>query len=273
MSRSRILSPEFFLHERLFAQESATGLPLRLAFAGLWCQADREGRFRWRPAVLKLGILPYDNLNFEEILAALEEAALVIGYESEGETYGVIPTFAKHQKCHPREAQSVIPAPPKEARPRLALGTPKVSPRRALGRKRPPVSTSVSTSVSVSTSASKITEAPQNGADPAGPPAAENWPAEAYELWKDIGILDPGRLGRAIKPAVKEYGWAAVKPWLALYIKLRPLQRRDGSVWGDLNGDSPKNEPPRNTSFCSPDDFVKNLNAWRQRLTPIGPAR
>ena len=57
MARIRTIKPEFFRHEALFEAEHRAGLPLRLAFAGLWTAADREGRFKWRPRQLKLDVL------------------------------------------------------------------------------------------------------------------------------------------------------------------------------------------------------------------------
>jgi hypothetical protein len=53
MGRIRTIRPDFFLHDGLFDLESNSRLPLRLAFAGLWTQCDREGRFKWRPRRLK----------------------------------------------------------------------------------------------------------------------------------------------------------------------------------------------------------------------------
>ena len=58
MPRIRTIKPEFFLHHDLFAAEKECGLPLRLAYVGLWTQADREGRFKWRPYELGIAILP-----------------------------------------------------------------------------------------------------------------------------------------------------------------------------------------------------------------------
>ncbi len=58
MARIRTIKPEFFLHDELFELEKETGLPVRLAFIGLWTQCDREGRFKWRPLRLKAAILP-----------------------------------------------------------------------------------------------------------------------------------------------------------------------------------------------------------------------
>ena len=46
MSRIRTVKPELFKHEELFDTELASGLPLRLAFTGLFTVADCEGRFK-----------------------------------------------------------------------------------------------------------------------------------------------------------------------------------------------------------------------------------
>ena len=111
MARIRTVKPEFFRHEKLFDAEQATGLPLRLAFAGLWTVADREGRFRWRPRTMKPDILPYDEVDFSAVMDALHEHGLVRRYEHDGEHYGYIPSFARHQHLNPREAKSVLPSP------------------------------------------------------------------------------------------------------------------------------------------------------------------
>jgi hypothetical protein len=59
--RIRTIKPEFFHHEGLFEAEAETKLPLRVAFAGLWCIADREGRFKWEPRRIGVQVL-YDEL-------------------------------------------------------------------------------------------------------------------------------------------------------------------------------------------------------------------
>jgi len=111
MARIRTVKPEFFVHEALFDAEIECALPLRLAFAGLWTQADREGRFRWRPRALKTGILPYDEVDFAGVLEALEKYGFVRSYEADGKRYGFIPSWRRHQHINQREADSVIPAP------------------------------------------------------------------------------------------------------------------------------------------------------------------
>lgn len=111
MARIRAIKPEFFKHERLFDAEHETGLPLRIAFAGLWCVADREGRFHWRPRTLKSDILPFDDVDFARVLDALEKAGFIFSYEAKDEKYGCIPSFLQHQHVNMREAASAIPSP------------------------------------------------------------------------------------------------------------------------------------------------------------------
>lgn len=112
MARIRTVKPELFTHEELYDAERDTGLPLRLAFVGLFTVADREGRFRWHPRELKLSVMPYDDgINFADVLCALCATGFVVRYEIAGEHYGYIPTFKKHQNANSREAQSRLPDP------------------------------------------------------------------------------------------------------------------------------------------------------------------
>lgn len=112
VARIRTVKPEFFLHEPLFDAERASGLPLRLAFAGLWTQADREGRFKWRTRTLKAGVLPHDDVDFAAVLDALASAGFIVAYEVDGERYGWIPSFSDHQQINQRERPSQLPEPP-----------------------------------------------------------------------------------------------------------------------------------------------------------------
>jgi hypothetical protein len=109
--RIRSVKPEFFHHEELFDLERETKLPIRLTFVGLWCAADREGRFKWRPRALKVDILPYDEVNFDAILDALEQKGFIQKYEYESEFFGFIPSFTTHQTINQREAESSLPEP------------------------------------------------------------------------------------------------------------------------------------------------------------------
>jgi hypothetical protein len=99
--RIRTIKPEFFHHEGLFEAEAETKLPLRVAFAGLWCIADREGRFKWEPRRIGVQVLPYDGVDFSRVLDALATRAFILKY----------PSFLKHQVINNRESQSILPDP------------------------------------------------------------------------------------------------------------------------------------------------------------------
>lgn len=88
--------------------------PARLAFIGLWQQADREGRLRDRPVRLKARIFPYDELDFEALLQEMIAKNFVVRYEVNGHQYLFVRTLVKHQTINPNEAKSVLPAPPFE---------------------------------------------------------------------------------------------------------------------------------------------------------------
>lgn len=110
--RIRTIKPEFFLHDGLFDLEHETSLPIRVAFVGLWCAADREGRFRWEPRRLGATIIPYDGVDFSRVLDALATRGFVVRYASDGIEFGCIPTFSRHQVVNNRETPSTIPPPP-----------------------------------------------------------------------------------------------------------------------------------------------------------------
>lgn len=115
MARIRTIKPELFRHESLFDLEIETKLPIRFAWAGLFTICDREGRFKWRPRSIKAEILPYDDLDFSRVLHALATRGLIVRYALAtgdlGETYGVIPTFRKHQVINNKEGASILPDP------------------------------------------------------------------------------------------------------------------------------------------------------------------
>jgi len=112
MPRIRTIKPEFFCHEELFDLEQETGLPMRIAFAGLWTVCDREGRFKWRPRTIKAQVLPYDEVEFSRVLDALATRGFVVKYASDGCEFGYIPGFNRHQVINNREAASILPEPP-----------------------------------------------------------------------------------------------------------------------------------------------------------------
>lgn len=130
--RSRNLKPGFFKNEDLVECDPLA----RILFEGLWCFADREGRFEWRPKKMKIEILPCDNCDIGWLLGQLELKELIIKYSVNGKEYGHLPTFLKHQNPHVRESPSTCPDPTqalprqdKEDKPRTNQGTTKEKPR------------------------------------------------------------------------------------------------------------------------------------------------
>lgn len=107
MARSRNIKPGFFTNEELVELDFAT----RLLFAGLWTQADREGRLQDRPKRLKMQLFPSDSVDVDAMLADLSAAGLIVRYEVAGEKYISIPSWGKHQNPHHTEKASEIPAP------------------------------------------------------------------------------------------------------------------------------------------------------------------
>ena len=115
MPRIRTVKPRLFQHSALYDAEQATGLPIRLAYIGLFTCCDRMGRFKWDARELKLQTLPWDDLDFSRVLDAFVTRGFVVKYEVDGDVFGAIPTFTAHQVINNREAKSVIPPPPAHA--------------------------------------------------------------------------------------------------------------------------------------------------------------
>lgn len=109
MPRIRTVKPEMALHEGLYELEAETGLPIRFAWCMLFCHADREGRFEWRPRRLGTQILPYDGIDFARVLDAWVTRGFVRCYRVGSAWYGEIPTFRRHQVINNREADSELP--------------------------------------------------------------------------------------------------------------------------------------------------------------------
>lgn len=104
--RARNIKPGFFTNDQL----SELPFEARLLFIGLWCMADRDGRLEDRPKAIKMRIFPADALDVEPLLAGLERQRLIQRYEREGLRCIAIPAFAEHQRPHPNETSSGLPA-------------------------------------------------------------------------------------------------------------------------------------------------------------------
>ena len=109
MLRIRTVKPDVAKHELLFEAEQETGFPLRFAWVLFPSACDREGRFKWRPRAMKADILPYDDVDFSEVLNALLVRGFIVKYRCGDDWFGLIPTMKKHQHINNREPESQLP--------------------------------------------------------------------------------------------------------------------------------------------------------------------
>lgn len=127
MARIRTIKPEFFTSEDIVALSPFA----RLLYIALWCEADREGRFAWKPATFKMRYLPADDVNILELCQELLDQGLVVTYreginneieknrelfDKSVDTLAYIPKFSRHQQINNRETPSVLPEPLSMAR-------------------------------------------------------------------------------------------------------------------------------------------------------------
>ena len=114
MGRIRYLKPDFFKDDDLAEKP----FWIRLLYAGLWNIADKEGRLEDRPKRIKVDLFPYDNVDIEKGLCALNEPKnsgrpYIQRYKINNEHYIQILKWHDHQKPHHTEKESVLPpAPP-----------------------------------------------------------------------------------------------------------------------------------------------------------------
>lgn len=109
MARIRTIKPDFFTSEDIVSLTAFA----RLLYIGLWCEADREGRFAWKPGTFKIRYLPADNCNIAKLCQELVDRGVVVLY---GDGLAFIPQFLAHQHINPREAESILPEPDASAR-------------------------------------------------------------------------------------------------------------------------------------------------------------
>jgi len=194
------LSPGFFSNEALGAIPPLA----RLAFQGLWCLSDREGRVEDRPSRVKALLFPYEHLTIEEFVAlidALENSGLVSRYSVNGDSYLVVVKFKKHQHPHPKEAQSVLPEPCKATASRVKKRASKAGP----------------SVPSVPAGPSVPSDIPPAAGKP--PDVDPPWSREAADDWIAAkGGKPPGKLFALLLPLVRTEGWDRVRPALRHYL-------------------------------------------------------
>lgn len=99
MARARNIKPGFFTNDELGELSPLA----RLAFIGLWGQADFNGNMKCKPKRLKVEILPYDNVDFAELISELEGCGFVQRYQVGNENFLHVVNFQKHQRPHKNE--------------------------------------------------------------------------------------------------------------------------------------------------------------------------
>ena len=104
MARIRTIKPEFFTSEDVVSLTPHA----RLLYVALWCEADREGRLKWKPQTFRIRYFPADPVDIDSLTNALIDRGLVKLY---GDGLAFIPTFLRHQHINPRESQSALPPP------------------------------------------------------------------------------------------------------------------------------------------------------------------
>lgn len=106
MARIRMVKPEFFDDP-----DMGEISPLaRLLFIGLWTQSDKEGRLEADLRRLKARLFPYDTIEIEQLADELVAKDMIRRYTESGHSYIWIRNFVKHQRPHPKEPESLIPA-------------------------------------------------------------------------------------------------------------------------------------------------------------------
>lgn len=109
MARIRTVKPAFFTSDQVCA---CTPLA-RLLFMGLWCEADRDGRLHDKPNQIKFRVLPGDACDVDALLWELARHGLIARFEA-ADPYIQITKFRDHQRPHPKEPPSAIPASGRE---------------------------------------------------------------------------------------------------------------------------------------------------------------
>lgn len=105
MARSRNIKPGFFENPDL----ADLGPIAQLLFAGLWCQADREGRLKDDPRRLKAKLFGYYAADVNGELTKLERSGFILRYTAAGVALIQVIEFQKHQSPHNTEKASEFP--------------------------------------------------------------------------------------------------------------------------------------------------------------------
>lgn len=130
------------VHPGLFTDESYMSLSLaaKAIWPGIWCEADDNGVFEWKPITLKAKLLPADNVDMAALLTETLTVGLTQQFTHEGKLYGVIKGFLRWQR--PKNPSHRYPFPesaklfslnsgsPTPVLPQPSDPTPEIAPQR-----------------------------------------------------------------------------------------------------------------------------------------------
>lgn len=103
--RARNLKPGFFKNPEL----ADAGMGSQLLFAGLWLLADKEGRLKDQPRVIKAELFSYYDFDVNGGLTVLERLGHIRRYIAQGIAVIEVQNFKKHQSPHHTEKGSDLP--------------------------------------------------------------------------------------------------------------------------------------------------------------------
>lgn len=269
MPRIRTIKPETAEDEKL----GAVSRDARLMFILLWTICDDHGRFRAAPVHLRSRLFGYDDASLKEVVGWLGELA-TIGrvqlYEVDGERYGVVANWSKHQRID-NASKPLYPEPPI-----LADNTP-VPPQPSANHREPPqgeadhgdspldldLDLDLEGTTPTSSSATPLTLVP----DPPSPPATRRTDIQTvFETWREATGKRKARLDanrrRCIERALRDY----------------PLEDVLDAVQGWRNSPHHRGENDRQTTYNSLDLLLRNAekiemfrDLHRRPSTPTGP--
>ena len=108
MARMRFIKPGFFRNEDL----GELSMAHRLAFAGLWTEADKAGRLEDRPKRIKADLFPYDDVDMDTLLDGLADRGFIRRYVVDGVAVIQVLAWERHQRPRDDEPESKLPPEP-----------------------------------------------------------------------------------------------------------------------------------------------------------------
>jgi hypothetical protein len=113
--RGRYVNPRIFENYELDDAERDTKLPVFKTLVGLWCHADRAGRFVWDLRKLQIHLFPFQpQIDLAAILDILVKQDVVRRYEVDRRQYGWLVTFRVYQYLAGKEPPSLLPPHPED---------------------------------------------------------------------------------------------------------------------------------------------------------------